>query len=58
MRVSFNSICKFPTTVGVLDGFRDLQVESERVGNVAATLADGAVVVNDDEVEETGSPDL
>lgn len=42
----------------MLDGFRDLRVESERVGNVAASVADGAVVVNDEEVEEIGSLDL
>jgi hypothetical protein len=35
-----------------------LRVESERVGNVAAGFADGAVVVNDEEVEEIGSLDL
>ena len=52
------SIGTVENPISVLDGFCDLRVESERVGDVAAGFADGSVILNNKEVEEIGSLDL
>jgi hypothetical protein len=44
--------------VGLFGGFRHLRVESERLRHLAASLADGAVVVHDQKVQEVRSLDL
>ena len=44
--------------VGLLGGLRHLGVESERLRHLAAGLADGAVIVHDQEVQEIRSLDL
>ena len=44
--------------VGLFGGLRHLRVESERLRHLAAGLADGAVVVHDQKVQEIRSLDL
>src|SRR6266852_9592358 len=44
--------------VGLFGGLRHLRVESERLRYLAARLADGAVIVHDQEVQEIRSLDL
>lgn len=48
----------FEEAIGVFDRLGDLGVESERLGDIAAGFADGAIVVDDEEVEEVGGLEL